>query len=95
MTTRRGVAVRLAGIGLLAPRLPARCTRPGGCTAPDYTFSLFGQTGLVAVTLSRCSPRSCSGLARCKYRPVYAVSDAARSRGPPPSGVNVRSHVHR
>ena len=35
------------------------------------------------------------GLARCKYRPVYAVSDAARSRGPPPSGVNVRSHVHR
>jgi hypothetical protein len=69
--------------------------RPGRLHRPDYAFSLFGQTVLAAVTLKSLLASVVLGLARCKYHPVYAVSDAARSRGPPPSGVNVRSHVHR
>ena len=43
---RRSVAVRLAGIGLLAAAVTGTLYVAGRLHTPNYTFSLFGQAGL-------------------------------------------------
>jgi hypothetical protein len=48
---RRPGAARLAGIGLLAAAVTGALYAVGRLHAPSYTFSLFGQAGLAAVTL--------------------------------------------
>jgi uncharacterized protein DUF6529 len=50
-TGRRSVAVRLAGIGLLAAGVAVAIYAVGRLHTPDYTFSLFGQAGLGAIVL--------------------------------------------
>jgi hypothetical protein len=44
-------AVRLAAIGLLAAAVTGTLYAVGRLRAPDYTVSLFGQTGIAAITL--------------------------------------------
>ncbi len=44
-------ALRLAGIGLLAAAVTGALFAVGRLHAPNYTVSLFGQTGLAAVAL--------------------------------------------
>jgi Family of unknown function (DUF6529) len=60
---RRSVAVRLAGIGLLAAAVTGAVYVAGRLLTPNYTFSLFGQTGLAAVTLKSLLASVVLGLA--------------------------------
>ena len=60
---RRSAAVRLAGIGLLATAVTGALYVAGRLHAPDYTFSLFGQTGLAAVKLKSLLASVVLGLA--------------------------------
>ena len=48
---RRSAAVRLAGIGLLAVGVTVALYAAGRLRTPNYTFGLFGRTGLDAITL--------------------------------------------
>jgi hypothetical protein len=47
----RPVAWRLAAIGLAGAAVTGALYAAGRLHTPNYTFSLFGQTGLAAVTL--------------------------------------------
>jgi Family of unknown function (DUF6529) len=60
---RRPVAVRLAGIALLAAAVTGAVYVAGRLLTPNYTFSLFGQTGLAAVTLKSLLASVALGLA--------------------------------
>jgi hypothetical protein len=55
--------VRLAGIGLLAAAVTGALYAAGRLHTPNYTFSLFGQTGLAAVTLKSLLASVVLGLA--------------------------------
>jgi Family of unknown function (DUF6529) len=48
---RRSVAWRLAGIGLAGAAVTGALYAAGRLHTPNYTFSLFGQAGLAAITL--------------------------------------------
>ena len=48
---QRSVAVRLAGIGLLAAGVAVALYVAGRLHTPNFTFSLFGRTGLDAIAL--------------------------------------------
>jgi uncharacterized protein DUF6529 len=50
-TGRRPETARLAGIGLLAAGVAVAIYVAGRLHTPDYSFSLFGQVGLSAITL--------------------------------------------
>jgi Family of unknown function (DUF6529) len=56
-------AARLAAIGLLAASITATLYAVGRLHAPDYTVSLFGQTGLAAITLKSLLATVALGLA--------------------------------
>jgi len=60
---RRSVARRLAGIGLLAAAVTGALYAAGRLHTPNYAFSLFGQTGLAAVTLKSLLASVVLGLA--------------------------------
>ena len=48
---RRSAAWRLAAIGLAGAAATGALSAAGRLCAPNYTFSLFGKTGLAAITL--------------------------------------------
>jgi len=48
---RRSVAWRLAAIGLAGAAVTGALYAAGRLHTPNYTFSLFGNTGLAAITL--------------------------------------------
>ena len=56
-------AVRLAAIGLLAAAVTGALYAVGRLRAPDYTVSLFGQTGIAAITLKSLLASVALGLA--------------------------------
>ena len=60
---RRPVAVRLAGIGLLAAGVAAALYVAGRLHTPNFTFSLFGRVGLDAVALKSLLATIALGLA--------------------------------
>jgi hypothetical protein len=60
---RRSVAARLAGVGLLAAAVTGALYAAGRLHTPNYTFSLFGQTGLAAVMLKSLLASVVLGLA--------------------------------
>jgi hypothetical protein len=55
--------VRLAAIGLLAAALSGALYAVGRLHAPDYAASLFGQTGIAAITLKSLLATIVLGLA--------------------------------
>ena len=60
---RRSAAVRLAGIGLLAAGVTAALYAAGRLHTPDYTFGLFGRTGLGAIAFKSVLASVALGLA--------------------------------
>ena len=60
---RPKAAVRLTGIGLSAAAVSAALYAVGRLHSPNYTVSLFGQTGLAAVTLKSLLANVMLGLA--------------------------------
>ncbi len=62
-TGRRPVAVRLAGIGLLAAGVTAALYVAGRLHTPNYTATLFGQSGLDAIALKSLLATVALGLA--------------------------------
>lgn len=60
---RRPVAVRLAGIGLLAAGVTAALYVAGRLHTPDYTSSLFGRSGVDAIALKSALATIALGLA--------------------------------
>ena len=61
--TRRRPTARLAGIGLLAAGVAVALYVADRLHTPNYTFSLFGQTGLAAITLKSLLASVVLGLA--------------------------------
>jgi len=59
----RSTAARLAAIGLLGAAVTAALYAVGRLRAPDYTVSLFGQSGVAAVTLKSLLATVVLGLA--------------------------------
>ena len=60
---RRSVAWRLAAISLAGAAVTGALYAAGRLHTPNYTFSLFGQTGLAAVTLKSLLASLVLGLA--------------------------------
>jgi uncharacterized protein DUF6529 len=60
---RRSVALRLAGIGLLGAAVTSALYAAGRLHTPNYTFGLFGQTGLAAIRLKSLLASVMLGLA--------------------------------
>ena len=63
VSRRRPAAVRLAGIGLLAVAVTGALYAAGRLLSPNYGTSLFGQTGLAAVSLKSLLASVVLGLA--------------------------------
>ena len=60
---RRSVAWRLAAIGLAGAAVTGALYAAGRLHTPNYTFSLFGKTGLAAITLKSLLASVVLGLA--------------------------------
>ena len=60
---RRSAAGRLAGIGLAGAAVTGALYAAGRLHAPNYTFSLFGQAGLAAISLKSLLASVVLGLA--------------------------------
>jgi uncharacterized protein DUF6529 len=60
---RRPVALRLAGIGLLAAGVTVALYVAGRLHTPDFTFTLFGRVGLDAIALKSLLASVALGLA--------------------------------
>ena len=63
VSRRRPAAVRLAGIGLLAVAVTGALYAAGRLLSPNYGTSLFGQTGLAAISLKSLLASVVLGLA--------------------------------
>src|SRR6266566_8975234 len=84
---RRSVAVRLAGIGLLAAAVTGALYAAGRLHTPNYTFSLFGQTGLAAVTLKSLLASVALGLAALQVLLALWIYRKLPLAGSPPRPV--------
>jgi len=62
-TNRRSVAWRLTAIGLAGAAVTGALYAAGRLHTPNYTFSLFGRTGLAAITLKSLLASVVLGLA--------------------------------
>jgi Family of unknown function (DUF6529) len=84
---RRSVAVRLAGIGLLAAAVTGALYAAGRLHTPNYAFSLFGQTGLAAVTLKSLLASVVLGLAALQVLLALWIYRKLPLAGSPPRPV--------
>ena len=84
---RRSVAARLAGIGLLAAAVTGALYAAGRLHTPNYTFSLFGQTGLAAVTLKSLLASVVLGLAALQVLLALWIYRKLPLAGSPPRPV--------
>jgi Family of unknown function (DUF6529) len=84
---RRSVAVRLAGIGLLAAAVTGPLYAAGRLHTPNYTFSLLGQTGLATVTLKSLLASVVLGLAALQVLLALWIYRKLPLAGSPPRPV--------
>lgn len=90
-TSRRAVAVRLAGIAIAAVAVASTLFVVGRLHAPDYTFGLFGQTGLAAIALKSQLATVVLGLAAVQVLLAAWLYRKLPLAGAPPRPVR-RSH---
>ncbi len=91
--SRRPAAVRLAGIGLLAVAVTGALYAVGRLHPPSYTFSLFGQTGLAAITLKSLLASMVLGLAALQVLLALWIYRKLPLAGGPPRPVRLTHRV--
>jgi hypothetical protein len=92
-TGRRPVAVRLAGIGLLAAGVTAALYVAGRLHTPDYTASLFGRSGLDAIALKSALATIALGLAVLQVLLALWLYRKLPLAGSPPRPVRLTHRV--
>lgn len=92
-TGRRSVAVRLAGIGLLAAGVSVALYVAGRLHTPNYTFSLFGRAGLDAIALKSMLASIALGLAGLQVLLVLWIYRKLPLAGSPPRTVPLAHRV--
>ena len=89
---RRSVAWRLAAIGLAGAAVTGALYAAGRLHTPNYTFSLFGKTGLAAITLKSLLASVALGLAAVQVLLACGCTASCRwpatrrGRSGPPTG---------
>ena len=86
---RRSAAVRLAGIGLLAAGVTVALYAAGRLHTPDYTFGLFGRTGLGAIALKSVLASVALGLAAVQVLLALWIYRKLPLAGGPPRPVRL------
>ena len=92
-TGRRPVAVRLAGIGLLAAGVTAALYVIGRLHTPNFTASLFGRSGLDAIALKSVLATVALGLAVLQVLLALWIYRKLPLAGSPPRPVPVAHRV--
>jgi hypothetical protein len=90
---RRSVAWRLAGIGLAGAAVTGALYAAGRLHAPNYTFSLFGQSGLAAITLKSLLASVVLGLAAVQVLLALWLYHKLPLAGSPPRPVRLAHRV--
>jgi Family of unknown function (DUF6529) len=92
-TSRRSVAFRLAGIGLLGAAVTGALYAAGRLHTPNYTFGLFGQTGLAAIRLKSLLASVVLGLAGLQVLLALWLYHKLPLAGRPPRPVRLSHRV--
>ncbi len=90
---RRSAVVRLAGIGLLAAGVAVALYLAGRLHTPNYTFSLFGRTGLGAIALKSTLATVTLGLAVLQVLLALWIYRKLPLAGSPPRPVRLTHRV--
>ena len=90
---RRSAAWRLAGIGLAGAAVAGALYAAGRLHTPNYTFSLFGQTGLAAITLKSLLASVVLGLAAVQVLLALWLYRKLPLAGSPPRPVRLAHRV--
>jgi Family of unknown function (DUF6529) len=90
---RRSAAVRLAGIGVLAAGVAVALYVAGRLVTPNYTFGLFGQVGLAAVTLKSMLASVALGLAAAQVLMALWIYRKLPLAGSPPRPLRLAHRV--
>ena len=90
---RRSAAWRLAGIGLVGAAVAGALYAIGRLHTPNYTFSLFGQVGLAAITLKSLLATVVLGLAAVQVLLALWIYHKLPLAGRPPRPVRPAHRV--
>ena len=90
---RRSAAWRLAGIGLVGAAVAGALYAIGRLHTPNYTFSLFGQVGLAAITLKSLLATVVLGLAAVQVLLALWIYRKLPLAGSPPRPVRPAHRV--
>jgi len=90
---RRPVAWRLAAIGLAGAAVTGALYAAGRLHTPNYTFSLFGQSGLAAITLKSLLASVVLGLAAVQVLLALWIYHKLPLAGRPPRPVRLTHRV--
>jgi len=90
---RRSTAWRLAAIGLAGAAVTGALYAAGRLHTPNYTFSLFGQTGLAAITLKSLLASVVLGLAAVQVLLALWLYRKLPLAGSPPRPVRLTHRI--
>ena len=91
--SRRPAAMRLAVIGLVAAAVIGAIYAAGRLNTPNYTFSLFGQAGLAAITLKSLLASIALGLAGLQVVLALWIYRKLPLAGSPPRPVRLSHRI--